>query len=112
MLTDKKKLANLREETGVCYLDKDEVEKAMNISRFSLNFAKSLIKESKVIIKKNKMNTKIFTSYGVDESLCRRTIALNKIEEAKMVMKECKKTIKRERGTSKVLKRQYKKLSD
>lgn len=111
MIGDRKKLAKLREETGVCYYDKEQVEKAIKISDFSISFSEKQIDESKAIIKRNKKYTSLFVPCGIDESLFRRRLALNKIEEAKKVTKECKETIKREQGRSKVLKRQYKKLN-
>lgn len=112
MFGDKKVLADLREESGLNYFDKDQVEKAINIANKSVVVAKQIINQASLTIKSERKNTKIFTSMGLDESLYRRRMALSKIDEAKEVKKENVKVLRKERKRLKTLKRQSKKLND
>ncbi len=111
MLGDKKVLIDLRDESGICYYDKDQVEKAISIADKNIKFANELITEASATIKKERKNTKIFTSMGIDESLYRRKIALLKIDEAKETRKENIRVLRKERKRLRVLKSQNKKLN-
>lgn len=112
MFGDKKVLADLKEESGLNYFDKDQVEKAINIANKSVVAAKQIINQASFTIKSERKNTKIFTPMGIDESLYRRRIALSKIDEAKEAKKENVMVLKKERKRLKTLKRQSKKLND
>ncbi len=112
MFGDKKVLADLREESGLNYFDKDQVEKAINIANKSIADAKEIINQASLTIKSERKNTKIFTPMGIDESLYRRRMALSKIDEAKEEKKETVKILRKERKRLKTLKRQSKKLND
>lgn len=113
MFGDKKVLADLKEESGLNYFDKDQVEKAINIANKSVVAAKQIINQASLTIKSERKNTKIFTPpMGLDESLYRRRIALSKIDEAKETKKENVMVLKKERKRLKTLKIQSKKLND
>jgi len=110
MFGDKKVLVDLREESGLNYFDKDQVEKAIIIAEKNVGYAKQIIDQASLTIKSERENTKIFTSMGIDESLYRRGIALSKIEEAKESRKESVCVLRKERKRLRVLKKQSKKI--
>lgn len=75
MFGDKKVLADLKEESGLNYFDKDQVEKAINIANKSVVAAKQIINQASLTIKSERKNTKIFTplwdlmSHYIEEEL-------------------------------------------